>query len=262
MAGYSATFQPVEGSGWRRGLGNLLRWELARWWGTRRWWLLALLWMAIAGGLIGMFAFTARAVPEVSAGPEEARQLLGLVGVVAAIGVIILMQGALVGEKESGIAGWILSKPVSRPAYVLSKLLGNAAGVLVSVILAPGAVAYLMLSRLFAGEWLPPLNFLGALGIIGLEALFYLSLALMLGAFSSQRGLILAVPLALVFLQQPLIGLVPPLFYALPYSLSAALAGAAAFGEPLPFLAPLLATGLWSAAFIAAAIWRFGREEF
>jgi hypothetical protein len=40
------------------------------------------------------------------------------------------------------------------------------------------------------------------LGIIAVEILFYLSLTLMLGAFFNQRGPVLAIPLALVFLQQ------------------------------------------------------------
>jgi energy-coupling factor transporter ATP-binding protein EcfA2 len=102
----------------------------------------------------------------------------------------------------------------------------------------------------------------GELVIIAVEILFYLSLTLMLGAFFNQRGPVLAIPLALVFLQQPLIGLVPPLFYVAPYPLSAALAGAVAFGDPLPFITPLLATMMWSVIFTGLAIWRFGREEF
>lgn len=84
----------------------------------------------------------------------------------------------------------------------------------------------------------------------------------MLGAFFSSRGPVLAIPLALVFLQQPLIGLIQPLFYVMPYSLSAALAGAVAFGDPLPFVSPIVATTGWIVVFTVLAILRFGREEF
>jgi hypothetical protein len=84
----------------------------------------------------------------------------------------------------------------------------------------------------------------------------------MLGTFFSNRGPVLAIPLALLFVQQPLVGLVQPLFYVLPYSLSAALVRAVAFGEPLPFVSPIVAAAGWIIVFTALAIWRFGREEF
>ena len=204
----------------------------------------------------------ARVVPELEADATQARQMFGLIGAVGAIGVIIMMQSVLVGEKEAGITAWILSKPVSRPSYILSKWLSNTAGVLFTVILAPGVVAYLLFSQMFVGSWLPPVTFVGGLGIVALDVLFYLSLTLMLGAFFNSRGPVLAIPLALVFLQQPLIGLVEPLLNVLPYSLSAVLAGAVAFSAPLPFVAPIIAAVGWIVVFSALAIWRFGHEEF
>ena len=42
---------------------------------------------------------------------------------VGAVRAILVMQGVVIDEKKSFTAAWILSKPVSRNAFILSKLL-------------------------------------------------------------------------------------------------------------------------------------------
>lgn len=254
--------QRIRTRGWSSGLTNLLNSEFGHWWRTSRWLLLSLVWIALSDGLIALTGVTLAGVPDVQPGPDEGRQLFGLVGMVASVGAIIVMQGVIVGDKESGIAGWLLSKPVSRPAYILSKFTANTVGLLVTAVLIPGVIAYPLISLLFAGSWLSPVNVAAGIGILAIEVLFYISLTLMLGTFFNHRGVVLAIPLGLVFLQQPLLALLKPLFYVAPYSLSTVLAGTVAFGESLPFTAPIIATVGWSIAFVALAIWRFSREEF
>ena len=61
-----------------------------------------------------------------------------------AIAVIIIMKDTLVGEKQSGTAAWVLSKPVSRPAFILSKLAANSIGVLATIVILPGVVAFIL----------------------------------------------------------------------------------------------------------------------
>jgi len=39
------------GTGWSRGLNNLLRSELGRWFGTKQWWVQILIWSSIAVGI-------------------------------------------------------------------------------------------------------------------------------------------------------------------------------------------------------------------
>ena len=96
------------------------------------------------------------------------------------IAVIIILQDAIIGEKESGTAAWVLSKPVSRTAFVVAKLIAHSVGVLVTMTLLPGLVAYLQLS--LAGDtWLNPLAFVGGMGIVWLYQMFFLTLTLMLG---------------------------------------------------------------------------------
>jgi len=56
---------------------------------------------------------------------------------------IIIAQDAIIGERQSGTAAWVLSKPVSRPAFILSKLVAGAIGLLVTGIVIQGVVAYI-----------------------------------------------------------------------------------------------------------------------
>ena len=65
-------------------------------------------------------------------------------GLAGAIGVSILMQTAVVGEKRSGTAAWVLSKPVSRVAFIIAKLIANSTGIVVTLVLAQGLIAYLI----------------------------------------------------------------------------------------------------------------------
>ena len=122
MAVHSA-FELVGGRGWLRGFGNLLGYELARWWKTRMWWIQCLIWTSIIGFMLGSVFFSA---PDFSL--QDAVMLYSIfAGMFPAVGVVILMQGAVVGEKKDGTAAWVLSKPVMRPAFVFSKLIADKA---------------------------------------------------------------------------------------------------------------------------------------
>ena len=50
---------------------------------------------------------------------------------VLAAGAVILVHDSIIGERQQGVTEWLLSKPVSRPSYVLSKLVAHGLGVLV-----------------------------------------------------------------------------------------------------------------------------------
>ncbi len=80
--------------------------------------------------------------------------LFKLGGMALAIGAIVLVQDAIIGERQLGVTEWLLSKPVSRPAYVLSKLLAHGLGVLVILVGLQGALGYGLLS-LAVGEPFP-----------------------------------------------------------------------------------------------------------
>jgi ABC-2 type transport system permease protein len=263
MSGNSA-FEMVSERGWRRGLGNLLDNELARWWQTRRWWVQCLIWGGIIGFMMGAVIF----------GNPNFKLDEGLIvyaifaGLFPAVGVIILMQGALVGEKRDGTAAWVLSKPASRPAFILAKLAANGLGVLATMVVVPGLLAYVLFLA-GARTALNPAIFMAALGVIFLNHLFYLTLALMLGAFFDGRGAVIGISLGLLFLQQYLIGLLPVLRYILPWTLvipldnqTDAVVPNLLLGQPIHSYLQLAAIAVECILFVLIAVWRFNREEF
>ncbi len=81
----------------------------------------------------------------------DGRGVLFEFGAVAlAIGVIVLTQDAILGEKQNGLTEWLLSQPVTRAAYLLAKLVANSQAVPASMLWSPLAAA-LLWSVLFVG---------------------------------------------------------------------------------------------------------------
>jgi len=259
-----------------RGFSNLFRKENRAWWGTRRWWINALLWTGLLCGLTAIMLF----VPseEVNEATEaEITQAGGLLayilllglniffqfGVpVLAIGTVILAQDLIIGEKQSGVAEWLLSKPVTRRAYVLAKLAANALGVFALLVGLPSVVAYGMLS-LRMGAPFPLMPFLSAVGIMTVHTLFYLTLTLMLGTIFNNRGPILGIALASVLGGGMLGGFIKPLLYVTPWMLPK-VAVLTATGQAIPAemgIASLVATALWSVVFIFVAFAKFEKME-
>jgi len=264
MAGNSA-FQLVNERGWRRGLGGMLGSELSRWWKTRMWWVQCLIWVGMTVFLLSAVLFSAEDTP-----PSEELAVLYSIGagLFPAFGMVIIMQGVVVGEKKSGTAAWVLSKPVTRPAFMLSKVIATSLGMLATMVALPGVVAY-ALSAIATGTAWNLLSFLSALGVIFLSHFFFLSLTLMLGTLFSSRGPVIGISLALLLLQQNLIGWLPFLGKVLPWKLVIPL------GEQLDAVAPCLLVGshnyspllivviaLESLLFLLVGLWRFSREEF
>ena len=100
---------------------------------------------------------------------------------------VSLAQDSILGEKHSGTAAWVLSKPLRRPAYILAKLIAHGLGLLVAWVVLPGVVAYLQLAEP-SGGFFTPLRIAGVMGLDYLNLLFYLTLALMLATLFNGRG--------------------------------------------------------------------------
>ena len=273
----------VKDCGIFNGYRNLFRRENRQWFGTWQWLVQAGIWMAIINGILATIMLAAPKIEAAQARAEistaEAAQASATVaqtglmvffifsGLAAGAGVVIIAQDALIGEKQSGTAAWVLSKPVSRLSFILSKLGADALGVLVSMVLIQGGVAYLIY-RAGTGIALGIPHFLGALGLVYLTLLFYLSLTYMLGTLFRSRGPVIGIPLLLVF-GNSFSNMLPFLGKILPWNLvmdlgpeQPALAIILAQGLPLPTITPILCTAGLSLVFIAVALWRFSREEF
>ncbi|HSR32887.1 MAG TPA: ABC transporter permease subunit, partial [Anaerolineae bacterium] len=186
---------------------------------------------------------------------------------------VSLAQDSILGEKHSGTAAWVLSKPLRRPAYVLAKLIAHGLGLFVAWVALPGVIAYLQLLKP-AGGYFTPLRIAGVMGLNYLNLLFFLTLALMLATLFNGRGPVLGISLVLAwagpmpFISAPIQKYAPWLYDVLPWKLlidfntNQPLAGYLANGRPLPTVLPIIATALWCVLFTAVATWRFRREEF
>ncbi|WP_062377769.1 ABC transporter permease subunit [Demequina pelophila] len=243
--------------GWRRGMTNLMRAGFGAWWRTSTWWVQALLWTAVINGSLAVVIW-GDAPDDVSA-----FTLFGVMTMFAAIAVAIVMQEAIVGEKRSGTAAWVLSKPTSRTAFMLSKLVPNAVGALATMLVIPSAATLLHLA--VAGVEVSPLRFALGVTVAALNLLFYLTLTLMLGTLFNGAGPVIAVPLAFAFGQQ-LLG--PAVTAYLPWSLvvpvggaESSVIGAIIGGEPVETSAAIVVTAVACVVFTVVAFWRWARTE-
>ena len=268
----NSVFQMVHERGWRAGFSNLLRKESRDWWGTRRWLRQAIIWTLILNGTLATVLFA----PSKETGVAElfiSKATLGLTaffviaGAALGIGAIILGQEEVLDEKRSGTAAWILSKPVSREAFILGKLVANAISILIIEILLQGVIAFVLISS--TGASLSIGGFLAALGVTYLAVMFYFTLALMLSAMSNKRGAAIGIPLGVLFGYQFLLGIAPWLGEIMPWGLTtplgpspSSIALSVAQGTAVTSVTPLIATLLWCVLFVVIAVWRFNREEF
>jgi ABC-2 type transport system permease protein len=275
----NAELLAVRERGWRMGFANLLSKETGAWWRTRMWWVQTLIWMLILNGMVALMLWGIPDEEVQGDGAEadlmNARPTRGLFiffifgGIALPIGALIVGQDALIDEKKTGTAAWVLSKPVARPAFVLTKLIAHGLGFLVVAVIVQGIVAYLQISAAAGAAWSVP-RFAAALGLVYLNLMFYLTLTLMLGAFFSGRGGVLGIAFGLLFGYQIFVGLANGLLaYLGPWALvvqtpvsAEPLSVLLALGQPLPTVVPIVMTAAWCVLFTALAVWRFGREEF
>ena len=268
----NTSFQMVNEHGWRRGFANLLRHENAQWWRTRRWWINLLIWLVLINGML--LAMLSISVEETSAALRTPEQIVAesqtvvvvMAGLFGTIGAVIAMQGAVIDEKKSGTAAWIMSKPAARPAFILAKLVANVIALFIIIIVVQGAVAYLQMSS-YIGSALPPGPFIAGMALLALNMLFYLTLTLMLGTLFNDRGPVIGIPISILFSAMFLIAYVGDLAYLLPWLIIPSgshigLATEVMMGQPLSTTMPILATIVWIVVFVAVSLWRFGREEF
>ncbi len=266
-----SSMQLLNEHGWRRGFRNMLRKENGDWWQTKSWWTRSLVWTLIMNGILFLLLWIVPIFDPEDAPVGEDAIKMGLdifftfFSFAVPIGAMVLVQGAIISEKDSGTAAWTMSKPVSRGAFILSKLVAHSAGLLVTVFLLQSVIFYIQI-WLKAGP-ISILPFAIALLLAALHVLFYLTLGLMLGAFFSTRGPIIGISLGLLLGQliftSMIEGLLPWLPLIEPKTVGD-LTGMVARGNALPaeWPLPIILTALYTLLFIALAIWRFNREEF
>jgi len=262
----SSQLQLVNEKGWRRGLGNLLRGEWSSWFKSSRWWKHLLMWFAIIDVMMGIMIIAS--VKERGDGPPLLLMYGIFGGLCVAIGVMVIMQRVLVREKQQGTAAWVLSKPVTRTAFVVSRLVVNSIAILLTSVIVPGVFLYLNLGLFSNLGWLSPLGFAATLLMVILHTFYWIALVLMMGTLSESSSGVIAVPMALLFGFWIGTTMFPPLVYISPLSLTFvptefnSLTGSLIVGEPVFSWLPLITTVVSCVIFIAVAIWRFNHQEF
>lgn len=260
---------PARGRGWLGGFNNMLAKELGEWFHTRRWLWQLVIWLIIINGAVAAALFILPKVQTVGLDPmamvpAEARGLywyfpMAILGGI--LGVIILVQDEIIQEKQSGTAAWILSKPVARQAFILTKLASNLIGALVFIVLIPGIVA--LGETFLATRQMPPLApFLVGVGVTVLALFFYISLVILLGVQFESRGPVAGIAFGIMFAGRFIAGFIPPLAYVLPVSMDG-IAQMAILEVPFPALAisQVISTAVLGILFVVLALWRFQRKE-
>ena len=266
MSASAETLIPRQERSWRMGLANMMAKEIAAWWRTRRWWVQCLVALLL---LNGSMALNLRGGQRVS---SVAQNFLMMSSLCVPLAAVSIAQDSILGERHSGTAAWVLSKPLRRSSFVLAKVAAHGLGLLVAWIVLPGTIAYFQLDAA-GGIPLEPLGYAGAMGLDYLNILFYMTLALMLSTLFDGRGPVLGISIVVAwsgpmqFIVEPLEKYAPWLSSILPWRLlmpvggDDPLASFLAVGLRLPTLTPVIATAIWCVLFVAVALWRFRREE-
>ena len=254
---------PVVSQGWTGGMRNMLRGEFDRWFGTRTWWTQALIWVLVIDGMLLAILTQDSSIDM----PEVATLFVLFAGMFPSIAVVISAQDAIVGEKEKGTAAWVLSKPVSRIAFIVSKFISYALGILVSLVLIPSAIALIEFLLLSPGG-VDIGRFSLGIGMLWVYQCFYLALTLMLGTFFSARPAVIGIPLALAFGQQLIFGILPVLVNILPWTIAIpfgdnefSIISAIMLGHSPATMAPFYIACVGILVFVGIGLWRFEREE-
>jgi ABC-2 type transport system permease protein len=268
--GTKTNLQVNQAQGWRLGLKNLLSRENSKWWGTSRWWTQSLIWALITNGVLLLLLFLLPFITATFEGvnpddlediPDGITAFFSLAGISMPIGVVILLQGSIIDEKALGTAEWVLSKPVSRTAFVVSKLVAHTIGILVTYVLLQSTIAYGLIS-LNQNKLISLGGFIKGAGLLALLLFFYLALTLMLEVLFDKRGTVLGVALGAALGSALLVNLFPGLAFITPFAFPNMIPAIVQGLVPINFqiLLPLISTFVMSLIFLAVAIWRFNNK--
>ena len=254
---------PRKGKGWRVGLGNLLRKEFGQWWTTKLWLIQTAIWLIVLNGVTTIVMLDSDGMTPADLIHESVLTFF-LVGATAVgIGIVLTLQGSIVGEIELGTAAWVMSKPASRSAFVLSKLVAHFVGFVITSIIIPGTV-FLVAARFILPEPVSIGPFAAGLGVMALNVLFYVTLTLALGCLFDGRGPIAGTGITLILMGQFFKGMLPESIVLVTPWLLGEVAASYAIQQPPEYnrMMPLVIVAMETLALAVVAVWRFNREEF
>ncbi|MGE0439287.1 MAG: ABC transporter permease [Gemmatimonadales bacterium] len=257
------TLETVVSSGWAAGFRNFLGKEMAGWWRTRRWLVHLVLWQVVITGFVVMVTRDESNRGQARALSEAFTVFFQVGGFFGLIGAVLVSQGSIVGEKNSGTAAWVLTKPIARPAFILAKFVAITFTFLLLSLLLP-SLTTLVASQLLIGTTPAPEHFFEAVGLAAVHQTFYIAFTLFLGTVFGSRGPVAGVALGFWIGGQILINYLPKWFVlAMPWLITNAASKVARWeAAPVPVWIPVASSAALAVGLVLAAVWRFGREEF
>lgn len=183
-------------------------------------------------------------------------QFLQNLSQIVMIALVITGAGSVSGERSSGTAILVLTKPLARPAFVLAKLVSQQILLVASTVIG-SVLTIAVTAALF--DNLPVRQFALAVAIWLAFAVFFVGVMVLCSVGIRSRGGAAGAGLALLF--AVLLGSVfPPVsrwtFAGLPSASTMALRG-----NPPDLTWPLLTAALGLVVTAAAAVWLFKRQE-
>jgi ABC-2 type transport system permease protein len=220
-----------------------------------------LIWTTLTNGLVVLFlGLPAGLIPEaLSLYVFSLAIFFDMLVLLLTIFIPVLLQGIIIDERLSGTAAWILSKPVSKKAYLLSKLAASILAIVVVSVVINGVVGY----GIFRVSGYTPdlLGFLMNLGLTGIVVAYLVCLTVMLGTITTSRGKVLAAAIGLTLGAQIVARYFPLILFLIPYSLPLAGLGLVT-GDPIFGLEwMLLSASVQIVLFSLIALYVFDRTE-
>lgn len=244
---------------WYSGIGNMVHRELVLERSRRTWIKQITLWGLIINGILAIVLIIPNNILLSSRVETALFAFVSLLTYLIALFVPVSLQGMAIDERQTGVASWILSKPVSRKAYIIAKLVGNALAMAIVLVLIQGCAAYVLIVTL--AEFISPIGFLLLLGLAVISVLYFTSLTLMLGTLSSNRSTVMTAALGIVLGSQMLVNTIPIIQIVIPTTLT--ITGLwFLIGYPSPALPLLLLSSIGCIiVFLAIAVQKFNKIE-
>ena len=244
------------------GLRSLFLMENDKWMRNYSWLKTLLVWTFVTNGLL-LFVFTQSsmfgATPTVQMSYEI---LIQLFSSAYPVGVIIMVHGAIVSEKENGVTSWVLSSPVSRLSLILSKLGANLIYI-ISIALVFQSLISQQLIQYFTGEAINATQYYLGIIQVALYVTYWIAFTTMLSVVFNKRGTVLGAAFMVMFFQDLIVKFVAMVLPFFPRLMSGALLNSIVstmYGGPVSVEANLVIV-VWIIAFILAAYQRFEGEE-
>ena len=117
--------------------------------------------------------------------PDAVDQFLKNLGQFGALSAILLAMGSVATEKDRGTAAFVLTKPVSRAAFLASKLIAISLNLLVAVV-AAGILAWYYTATLF--EALPVAGYAAMCALLWLSLVVYAALTFLGSTLTSSAA--------------------------------------------------------------------------